>query len=81
MGLNCQKIMDLLVDYVDGELDPETAQKLEEHLQGCSPCVKFIDSYRQTGAICRDALSIEMPEPLKSSLFEFLRNELQSPEP
>lgn len=81
MALTCQKLADLLVDYVDGDLDADTEAEFEEHLQRCPPCVDFIAKYRRTGAICREVLTIEMPQPLKSSLFEFLRSELQSPEP
>lgn len=81
MALTCQKITDLLVDFIDGELDSETEAKLEAHLDSCPPCVDFIAKYRQTGTLCKKALDIEMPQSLKSSLSEFLRSELQSPEP
>lgn len=77
--MRCQKLIDLLVDYFDGDLDAEQAERLEEHLSHCPPCEKFIESYRRTGKICKKVLEAEMPEALESSLFEFLRTELQSP--
>lgn len=79
MALTCEKLIDLLVDYIDGELASDTETQLEQHLDACPKCVEFIDSYRQTGPICREALSVEMPDPVKSSLFEFLRTKLHSP--
>ncbi len=77
--MNCERIVDLLVDYFDGELEEQTAHRLEGHLQDCPGCVKFIETYRQTGSICREALRVEMPAPVKSTLFQFLRTQLQSP--
>lgn len=77
--MNCQQILDLLVDYLDGELDPAMAGQLETHLKQCPECVEFIDTYCQTSTICRQALSVDMPAPHKASLFQFLRDQLQSP--
>ena len=81
MTMNCQQIVDLLVDYLDGDLAAEQEQRLEEHLESCPPCVKFIDSYRSTSTVCRRALTIEMPGAVKSTLFDFLRTELTSTKP
>ncbi len=77
--MNCDQLVDLLVDYFDGDLKPETARRLESHLECCPPCEKFIDRYRRAGSVCRKALRVQMPKDVKSALFEFLRGELQSP--
>ena len=77
--MNCDEIVNLLVDYFDGDLSSDTARRLEEHIDCCPPCVRFIDAYRNTGKICRRALRVQMPRSVKSTLFQFLRAELQSP--
>lgn len=79
MAMDCQQIVDLLVEYLDGNLASDKQRRLEAHLDDCPNCVEFLDSYRQTGAVCREALQFEMPRTLKSTLLEFLRTELQSP--
>jgi anti-sigma factor (TIGR02949 family) len=38
--VNCEEIKDLMDAYSDGELDPVTSQKVEEHLRSCSSCEK-----------------------------------------
>lgn len=81
MTMRCQEIVDLLVDYLDAELNDEQQRRLEAHLDACPECVDFIASHRETGAICRDALSVQMPMALKSSLSDFLRTELKSVNP
>lgn len=68
----CPEMMDLLVDYLEEELDEEKRKHLEFHLELCPPCMNFLDTYKQTGHVCREALKQEMPSALKSSLRDFL---------
>lgn len=82
MAMKCQQIIDLLVEYIDGDLGPDKTRRLETHLDDCPPCVNFVETYRRTGTVCRRALSsVEMPGAVESTLFEFLRTELQSTKP
>jgi predicted anti-sigma-YlaC factor YlaD len=70
----CKECLDLLADYLDGELDSNTAQSLEEHFQDCPPCIAFLNTYKSTTKICRDTLgTIEIPDIVKSKLQEFLK--------
>lgn len=79
-SLNCEEFVDLVVEYVDGGLEPEISTRFENHLDDCPECVDFLESYRRTGEVCRRALNVEMPQPVKSSLFNYLRTELKPPE-
>jgi len=36
--VNCQEIKNLMDAYLDGELDPVTSQKVEQHLRDCPKC-------------------------------------------
>ena len=36
--MNCEEIKNLMDAYLDGELDPVTSQKVEQHLKDCSKC-------------------------------------------
>ena len=36
--MNCQEIANLKDAYLDGELDPVTSQKVEQHLRECGKC-------------------------------------------
>lgn len=73
----CRDAVDLLDDYVDGELPPESAEALEQHLRGCKSCEAFIKTYRATrGAL--GALRAEMmPEELRLRLQSFLHQKIQ----
>jgi anti-sigma factor RsiW len=72
----CRDSIELLLEYLEGELAPEIKQRLEAHLGGCSPCVDFMKSYRATPGLCRKALAREVPEEVAESLTAFLRREM-----
>ena len=44
--VTCRECTQLLDDFLDANLDPETTRRLEEHLAECPPCVHFLNTYR-----------------------------------
>ncbi|PIQ96185.1 MAG: hypothetical protein COV67_10725 [Nitrospinae bacterium CG11_big_fil_rev_8_21_14_0_20_56_8] len=71
----CKECLDLLYDYLEGNLDPQIHSSLTEHLQDCPPCVAFINTYKSTTRICRETLkNAEMPEVVQIKLREFLKS-------
>ena len=70
---SCKDSVHLLLDFLEGDMSPELARQLEEHLAGCPPCVDFLRTYRETPGLCRKALAAKMPEELSAKLTEFLR--------
>lgn len=81
---NCRHLIeDLLSQYVDGELDAQTSQRLELHMQICPPCAAFLRTFMATKRCARDAAVSEMSEDCEASLWDFLEREtngeLQAP--
>jgi anti-sigma factor RsiW len=74
----CEDTINLLLDYLDGEMPPEEARHLKEHLSGCAPCIDFLRTYRATPGLCRRALAREMPLEVSVKLTEFLRTRIKS---
>jgi anti-sigma factor RsiW len=73
----CKESIDLLLEYLDGELPGDLRARLEAHLGGCAPCEEFLRSYRATPTLCRRALAAEIPEEVAHRLTEFLRAEFR----
>lgn len=46
--MNCRELVELLCEFIDGNLTPEQRQELEDHLCGCPPCVIYVETYRLT---------------------------------
>ena len=69
----CRDIVGLLADYLDGSLDPATARRLQTHLEGCAPCVAFVNTYKGTVKAARQLKETDIPSELKDRLVSFLR--------
>ncbi len=76
--LRCRDIVDLLGDYLDGDLDPATAEALKAHLADCRECTAFISTYRGTVRVTRQLKEEDLPAPLRERLLTFLRQHKQS---
>ncbi|MBI4590091.1 MAG: zf-HC2 domain-containing protein [Candidatus Rokubacteria bacterium] len=70
---NCREIVDLLAEYLDGSLEPATARRLRSHLEGCAPCVAFVNTYKGTVKAARRLKETDIPPELKDRLLSFLR--------
>jgi anti-sigma factor RsiW len=71
----CDECVELLVDYLEGELPSERARALEIHLDLCPSCVSFVNTYRGTVNIARTLNADDIPPEVTQRLIEFLRKE------
>ena len=69
----CKNAVDLLLQYVDGDMPPEERTALEAHFSGCTPCEEFLASYKATSSLCKKSLAVKMPQNVADSLTSFLR--------
>jgi len=72
---NCGALLELLSDYVDGELSPELCEVLEAHMRECPNCYIVVDTLRKTVALYRSLEPPEMPAEVEQRLFRVLRLE------
>lgn len=49
-GLQCFEVLEVLSDYLDGDLEVGTRSKVDAHLSGCDTCTKFGGEF---GAVLR----------------------------
>ena len=47
-SLTCREVVELLSDYLDGELAEPERVRVEEHLAGCDGCTMVLDELRET---------------------------------
>jgi hypothetical protein len=72
--VECRQIVDLLADYLEGTLPRHLAELLEWHVDGCAPCVAFLNTYRGTIRAARTVLrEVEIPPELKQRLLAVLK--------
>ncbi|MFN4261562.1 MAG: anti-sigma factor family protein [Gemmataceae bacterium] len=76
--MTCQELIDLLIDFIDGELPPERVHYVEEHLRICRHCVTYVQTYRITIQLTRKLPCAAPPPRLLQRLqaaLEALREE------
>jgi hypothetical protein len=57
--LECGQIFAMLSEYLDHELPPNLCDEIEQHIEGCAPCVEFVKSLEKTISLCREVDFIE----------------------
>ena len=72
--IECRQIADLLGDYLDGTLPKSTRELLEWHIEGCPPCVAFVNTYRGTINAATKLREVQVPSELKKRLLAVLRS-------
>jgi len=72
-AFECVQIAQLLGDYLDGSLPRHQAELLEWHIEGCRPCIAFVNTYRGTIRATRSLGEVEVPTELKKRLLAVLR--------
>ncbi len=73
----CASGVDLLMDYLEGVLPADVRAHIDVHVSGCPKCQAFIESYRATPRILREATAAAIPAGLPSSLLAFLRGSIR----
>ncbi len=74
--MSCKELVDLMADYLEGQLEPDVARDLDRHLADCPPCLNFLKTYRATTRLIREVACEEIPPELGERLERFLRERL-----
>lgn len=73
----CVTGVELLMDYLEGVLTDDVRAALDAHVAGCQRCAAFIDSYRATPRLLKEATEASLPDDIQRSLRAFLRGQRQ----
>jgi len=45
--MTCEKTTEQLIDWLEGELPPEVAEEVKDHIQGCPDCAREVNHIKQ----------------------------------
>lgn len=62
----CPPVEARLGESLDIEITPAELEELKAELQGCPPCLEFVESLKTTVKLCRDFGIEQAPAPLDS---------------
>ena len=68
----CSDLIQLLLDFVEGHLPPDTHAALQQHLTACPECVTVVRTYESTRSLLRSLTDADLPPELRTRLRAFL---------
>lgn len=72
--LTCREILERLSEYIDEDLDPSICDEIEKHMDGCSPCIAFLNTLKKTVRLYNTAgKEVAIPEGVREDLHKFLK--------
>jgi anti-sigma factor RsiW len=78
--MNCRRCVELLIDYVSGEMSESERGILKQHLDRCPPCLVYMQTYEATIRLTRELpREAPMPPELEQRLLAVLRSLDQQP--
>jgi anti-sigma factor RsiW len=77
--MGCKRLLEDLNLYLDGELEQDLCQQLEEHLKGCDRCRIVLDTTRKTIDLFCENEPVELPADVSTRLHHALRARFQKP--
>jgi anti-sigma factor RsiW len=75
MSISCQEVVEIVTDYLEGQLDEATRTELEAHLALCPGCDLYLEQMRATidelGHVPVESLSEQAQSDLMSAFRTF----------
>ncbi len=62
-ALRCIDMVEAVTDWMDGALDEDARDAVDEHLAGCSGCRHYVDQVRATTALAARLAGAPEPAP------------------
>jgi anti-sigma factor RsiW len=69
----CKNVFALLSQYLDEELPADACEELEHHIEGCEPCIEFVESLKKSVAVGRGYKPAAEPPPLPPDVRQSLK--------
>jgi len=79
--ITCQQITSLILDYVTGELDPQTTLAFKAHLRKCPDCIAFLSTYQKTSQAARSLRYDSIPLEMRRRIRQFLQEKIKGSPP
>jgi predicted anti-sigma-YlaC factor YlaD len=71
--LDCDELVELVTDFVEGALDPVTERRVVDHLVLCDGCGTYLEQMRQTARDLGELPPDRLPEPARAALLAAFR--------
>jgi anti-sigma factor RsiW len=63
-AIDCQMLVELVTDWLEGELPEPTRSELELHVATCAGCIAYVEQMRATEAALQRLDEVEVAAPV-----------------
>lgn len=67
----CEDLVELVSDYLEDSLDPDTRTRVDLHLAGCDGCSNYLQQFRSTistlGRVTEEQLDVDFRDRLMTA--------------
>ena len=74
----CNRIREMLSEYLDRDLPTETCARIDDHLQSCASCGEAAEGLRTTVRLCREYRAATHPGPLPAAKHHEMKSALEN---
>jgi anti-sigma factor RsiW len=71
---HCLEMFEKLSEYIDGELDHATCEKIKKHAEDCVACFSCLETLKRTVALCKNVVEKPIPLGLSRKLQEIIQS-------
>ena len=73
-GMDCNELVELVTDYLEGKLPPADVERFEAHLQECEACATYIEQIRQSVSVVGTLSEETLPQGAADALLAEFRD-------
>jgi anti-sigma factor RsiW len=71
--LDCDQLVELVTDFLEGSLDARTERQVVDHLALCDGCGTYLDEMRRTASTLGELPPDRLPESARAALLDAFR--------
>jgi len=72
--LNCNELVELVTEYLDGSLSEEDRRRFDEHLSRCGGCTNYVEQFRETIRLTGKLRADDLDPAARTALLEQFRD-------
>ena len=72
--MNCNELVELVTDYLEGSLSPQDRTRFERHIDECPGCADYLEQVRTTVRLAGKTGERAAGAPVPEALLEAFRN-------
>ncbi len=74
--MRCEDLVSLIIDYLEGSMDPLLKEEFDRHMEDCSSCLAFFETYKKTKDLTQNMVCDDIPDEVQTRVKDFLKKKV-----